>query len=302
MRILVAVDGSNPSQAAVQFLGKRKALRDAQPQMEYVNVQYLIPEGIRRQFGIESVDAFYQAEGREVFNDMRATIEHAGFKAREVILSGTISERIDEEAKLMDADLIVMGSRGHNKLIGLFLGSVSHEVLARTKKPVLLVHDKSVIASDPLRVGIAVDGSSYGDAAADFLIKHPELLGTEVSIDVLHVVPDFATLMGEQAALGCTGAQTIVDEDGQLDLLNRQRTHFERAVYPIVERLEKMGVTANAIRLDGVPHKALAHYAKHNLDLLILGSHGHGRLESVVLGSTAMQVAAAAPTPLLVIQ
>jgi nucleotide-binding universal stress UspA family protein len=48
----------------------------------------------------------------------------------------------DVIAKVADKgkhDLIVMGSHGHSNLMNLVMGSVTNQVLARSKAPVLLV-------------------------------------------------------------------------------------------------------------------------------------------------------------------
>lgn len=39
-----------------------------------------------------------------------------------------------------DADLLVVGSRGHGSLVGLLLGSVGHQVSAHARVPVAIVH------------------------------------------------------------------------------------------------------------------------------------------------------------------
>jgi nucleotide-binding universal stress UspA family protein len=38
-----------------------------------------------------------------------------------------------------DADLLVVGSRGHGAFVGAFLGSVSHQVVAHARCPVVVV-------------------------------------------------------------------------------------------------------------------------------------------------------------------
>ena len=46
---------------------------------------------------------------------------------------------IVESAVTVDADAIVMGTRGRSDFGGLFLGSVTHRVLHLAEKPVIVV-------------------------------------------------------------------------------------------------------------------------------------------------------------------
>jgi nucleotide-binding universal stress UspA family protein len=54
-------------------------------------------------------------------------------------LAGEPAKVILEMATELSADLIVLGSRGHNALEEVLLGSVSHKVLMKSKIPVFLV-------------------------------------------------------------------------------------------------------------------------------------------------------------------
>lgn len=55
------------------------------------------------------------------------------------VLDGDPAKVILDVAKEIQADLIVMGSRGHNVMEELILGSVSHKVMLKTTIPVVLV-------------------------------------------------------------------------------------------------------------------------------------------------------------------
>jgi nucleotide-binding universal stress UspA family protein len=54
-------------------------------------------------------------------------------------LFGHAAREIIEDAKLHDADVIVMGSRGRGDLAGLVLGSTAHKVIHLADRPVLVV-------------------------------------------------------------------------------------------------------------------------------------------------------------------
>ena len=58
---------------------------------------------------------------------MRHTV--FGYAAREIV----------EDAKSLDAGVIVMGSRGRGDLAGLVLGSTAHKVIHLADRPVLVV-------------------------------------------------------------------------------------------------------------------------------------------------------------------
>lgn len=54
-------------------------------------------------------------------------------------LEGDPAKLILERARDVDADMIVMGSRGHSVIDELLLGSVAHKVTVKTDIPVVLV-------------------------------------------------------------------------------------------------------------------------------------------------------------------
>jgi nucleotide-binding universal stress UspA family protein len=66
----------------------------------------------------------------------------AGVKARGEVRNttyGYAAREITGDAKDHDADIIVMGSRGHGDLTGLVLGSTAHKVIQLADRPVLII-------------------------------------------------------------------------------------------------------------------------------------------------------------------
>ncbi|HEY5249392.1 MAG TPA: universal stress protein [Dermatophilaceae bacterium] len=59
-------------------------------------------------------------------------------ESSKAVRSGAAKEILDE-AKKFDANLIIMGTRGHSELTGLLLGSVASKVLHHAECPVMVV-------------------------------------------------------------------------------------------------------------------------------------------------------------------
>jgi len=71
-----------------------------------------------------------------------ARLREQGLEVEAVIREGYPASVIEEEARERDADLIVIGTRGHTGLKHLLLGSVAERVVQKSPCPVLTVKAK----------------------------------------------------------------------------------------------------------------------------------------------------------------
>ena len=295
MRILVPVDESLHSRRVIEFISHRETLLGASPEIELVNVQYSIPETIIHLFGMEAVKQYYLEAGKKVFDEVAPeALRRRGVTER--VLYGETGKVLAEEAETFKADLIVMGTRGLNPMRGLLLGSVSNSLLSRTKVPMLLLRDHTPPLADKLRVGIFADGSAYGAAAADFVLKNREFFGAGSEFTVIHA----AAAVPDPIAPAPVSSNMPTLSREELD--REQRQAFEEAVKPVIEPFKAAGLPVKAELVLGDPDTALAAYANKHLDFIVMGSHGYGNFKAAVLGSTAMHVAAETEAPILVIR
>lgn len=143
-RILIATDGSSAADEAVEV-----GLDLAAEQRAAVTVVHVAPPfDVIPWSGIGMTSAF----PHELGETDRASLERAsklaeqrGLEVSTELLVGDPADEIVASADSHDADLIVIGSRGHGAVASALLGSVSLGVLHETRRPVLVVRGAKVV-------------------------------------------------------------------------------------------------------------------------------------------------------------
>jgi nucleotide-binding universal stress UspA family protein len=148
-KILIATDGSAASLEAVQF-----GLELAQEHAAEVTFVHVVPV-LDRWFadGIGVPAAFpHQIDelDRKPLEDALAMAAERDIDAKAELLAGLPVDEIVAWADSMDADLIVVGSRGHGAFATALLGSVSRGVLHEARRPVLVVRGVDVREPEPV--------------------------------------------------------------------------------------------------------------------------------------------------------
>jgi nucleotide-binding universal stress UspA family protein len=133
-RILLAVDGSEPSNRAVAVTSD--LARRTQAEVLVLHVREQEPGRVG------AVAPPHDDAAEETLDEAVRSLKDAGVSARGEVMAavfGRAARIILEEANDFGADLVVLGSRGLSDLAGLVLGSVTHKVLHLAHCPVLVV-------------------------------------------------------------------------------------------------------------------------------------------------------------------
>lgn len=150
MRILLAIDGSEHSDAAVDEIAHRHS-----PAHSEVRVISVVNPPMPLSAESLATSAGYHGELEKIERERaRRTIEKAAARLRESleggsmkitteVLSGSPKRVILEEAEAFGADLIVVGSHGHGALERFLLGSVSQAVALHAKCSVEIVRNSN---------------------------------------------------------------------------------------------------------------------------------------------------------------
>jgi nucleotide-binding universal stress UspA family protein len=138
-RVLVATDGSLSAADAIGFAVDFASAREAELTFVHVvpTVEFFPTTGVDDVHGA----APHQPTERDhaVLRDAASLAAEQGVTATTVLLGGSTAEKLVAHAEACDADLIVIGSRGHGPVASALLGSVALGVLHASKQPVLVV-------------------------------------------------------------------------------------------------------------------------------------------------------------------
>jgi nucleotide-binding universal stress UspA family protein len=141
MKILLAVDGSKPSQDAVDCLAEHADWYREKPQVELVTVHLPVPKlpGMGAAVGKTQIAKYYEDEGQKCLAAARKKLDAAGIPYQARVLVGPVAESITKHAEARRCDLIYLGTRGHTAATNALLGSTASKVLHIATVPVLLV-------------------------------------------------------------------------------------------------------------------------------------------------------------------
>ena len=148
-RVLVAVDGSAPSRAAL-----RLALRLARATGSRLIFCHAVEtERIYAEFGASGLDPApiieeRRREARDLLDAACDEARSAGLDADEALVEGAALEVILNAAKARRADLLVMGTHGRRGFQRWTLGSVAERVVRQANCPVLTVHGEEGVGRE----------------------------------------------------------------------------------------------------------------------------------------------------------
>ena len=140
-----------------------------------------------------------------------------------------------------------------------------------------------------MKILLAVDGSEFTKKMLAYLSTHTELLSPSNSY----------TLLTVQAQLPPRARAAV----GKEVVESYQREESEKVLSPVSKFLLSHDVNAKALAKVGHAGEVISKTADSGkFDLVVMGSHGHGTLGNLVMGSVATQVLANSKVPVLLVR
>jgi nucleotide-binding universal stress UspA family protein len=193
---------------------------------------------------------------------------------------GRAAPVLTRTAQHLHADLVVLGGKHHTALERWFSGSTAHHLVRTLDTPLLVVGDLPKAVD---RILVAVDGSSSSHVPVHAACRLAKLLNARMR--AVHVVEPLPIMADFPAPL-------------QLDeAYFRSERNLEAEIWPMfddptAEVIVRRGPAADTIRQAAIEWQA---------DIVVVGSHGKGWVDRLLIGSTTERLLNALPASLYVI-
>lgn len=239
-KILLAVSGLGHAEEMLKTLKELPSIQKAA-----VTVLHVVPA----QTTAEIMTAKWE-EGGKILADAIQTLNLDASQVSAILRQGEPKDVVCQVADEIDADLIIMGSRGLKRLQSILANSVSQYVFQLSSRPMLLVKDDIYIKKIN-RIMVAVDGS---DAArqclqlALFLLR--DIKGGQLIL--AHINKDLKDKPSESSSIAAEKDPVLA---------------------AAIAEAKKQGVQPRCIISSGKPGAEICRIAEEmNVDLLMLGS------------------------------
>ncbi len=277
MRTLVAYDGSDSAKRALEL-----AAQVFGPAGSIAIAHVVQPLGEPDFAGSPEVE---DPEQEELLAEARAAVARTGTPAVTLRRRGDPAAELIAAGAELDADLIVVGSRGRGAVASALLGSVSAALAGGAHSPVLVVGPSATFGHGPIVAGI--DGSEFSLDAARIALALDRRL--ERGFRLVHAY----------TVRPIPGVSVVPDARAELAQVDEQKA--EELLAGVARELGIPEEETQTVR-DGSEPSALVVLAR-DLDavLIVVGSRGLGAVRAAVLGSFSTSVLAEASCPVVVV-
>jgi nucleotide-binding universal stress UspA family protein len=277
--VVVGYNGREHSRDALMWAAAEAVRRDAPLLVLYaVNYPGMVPGPGP---GLLEPEPGALADDQEVTHRgvLEAVLAHPGVRVTGVTDVSSPSKALVEASNR--AVLLVIGNRGHGRVVGALLGSVAFTVAGAAACPVI------VVKGDPVgrpvgpehRVVVGTDGSPHAGAAVDFAADR-----AAVASAALEIITCTGEHPGEAVDVGDLSASAAVIARSAAQRL--AGTHPDLTVTTRVE--------------DSSPERILVDVSA-DAGLLVVGTRGRGAFTGLLLGSVSQAVLHGSECPVAVV-
>ena len=246
-----------------------------------------VPDGSLEEADVEdSIRSALEAEAKEAVENIADLVRShdSDLDVTTTVTQGTPFQSIREYAGRREIDVIAMGTKGRTGVDRILLGSVTENVLRTARTPVLTVPSNAdTLEIDEITFDeflLPTDGSDGAAIATDWGIALAKRLESTI-----HTVYSVDTSL----------VSRVKEPEGLLDALEHRG---ETAIDAVRERATDAGVSVSGTLATGSPTDViLTASSEHEVDMIVMGTHGRTGIGQWFLGSVTENVVRQAEVP-----
>lgn len=308
--VVVGYDTSSESEVALEWAAVAAQRREARLIVVHAT-GWQQPEVTPQQAGVAELaqQAAREVAGRgakrvqEIAPDL--TVEAVG------VMKGA-HLALEEYSK--DAQLVVIGNRGHGNLRSAVTGSVAYAVTTHAACPVVVVRAATTELPSPSHaIVVGVDGSEHSDVALDHAAELGARFGAKVRVVAAWSSPSWnpwsrsRKAQPQAAAADQNPWQVLYETDsGEQTSMAEEAPRTaagiaQRAAARVQQR--HPGLDVEQVVAEGRPSEVIvAAIREQSTGLVVVGARGRGDLASLLLGSVSRAVIHDAKAAVLVVR
>ena len=240
------------------------------------------------QVGGDVIDAL-ERKGAEFVREAADRASGRGVASVTDVLQGEPYSTIVDYADARDVDLIVMPTHGRRGLERFLLGSTAERVVRRANVPVLTLRpDDDRPTEYPYRtVLVPTDGS---DPARHALATGVDVATAEDA--ALHLL----------SVVASTSLGIEVRSEGRTSTLENHATGIVDDARAFADAAGVPSVSGTVVYEPSVHRAILSYVDEHDVDLVVVGTHGRTGFDRYVLGSVTEYLVRTSPVPVLTVR
>ena len=238
-RLLLTGSGKGQTEAMLKILMEIPLFKQS-----HVTVLHVVPPKINAEKMAQRLE-----EGKTVLAETMRSLKLDSSKSNAVLKEGDPKDIVCRVAEEIDANLIIMGSRGLNRIQSILENSTSQYVFQLVSRPMLLVKD-GLFLKKIRKVLITLDKSDASKQALNLALSMVKGINGGQIIFV-HVTPDLSTI----------------------PIRNDRPAEQNPILAPAVEEAQRLGVKYTCEAPVGPPGARIQQLAEDlDVDLIVMGS------------------------------
>jgi len=280
MKILLATDGSEYSEAAAKFLTNLPLSPDDEITLLHV-IGWVPSKGEAERYYAGLKELKHEIAPR-ILDTTVNILKPVSAKIKTALVEGEPDKSIIDAAA--NADLVVLGEKGVMSIKSLLIGSVTRSVAINSPKSVLVIKPPQRERLGRMKILFATDGSDYSDVAGKLLISI--LFLDDAEITILNVIQSALSDIPERFV-------TVINDRIKENVAKARSLEFaesERIIDKARDYLRNRFKTINGITKVGDPFTNILSTAETlKADMIVVGCRGMRGVKGM-LGSVSRNV------------